>query len=206
MRNRLLARTVFALALLEGALVAASWVASVLLPNGGGMRSLLTGEGARWFIAQFAHGLFAPVPMWIVVWSMAVGCAKSSGIGKTFMRKRRPLLYRERAALCFASAIVVAFVVAMALLALPSQAALRNATGGLLPSPFSEAIVPAAALCVCAASTVYGFTAGHFNSLTGIYSSLIKGMQNGAPLLLLYILLIQIYYSLSFVFCQNPNY
>ncbi len=205
MRNRTIARLAFALSLTECVLVAASWVASILVPDSD-MRSLLTGEGIRWFVAQFTQGLFAPVPLWIIVWSMAVGCASSSGIVRAVVRRHSPLLYRERAALCFATAIVVVFVAAMALLTIPPQAVLLNATGGLFPSPFSSAIVPATALCVCAASVVYGFTAGSLQTLTSIYISLVKGMQKGAPLLLLYILLIQIYYSLTFVFGQNPNY
>ncbi len=205
MRNRTIARLAFALSLTECVLVAASWVASILMPDSD-MRSLLTGEGIRWFVAQFTQGLFAPVPLWIIVWSMAVGCASSSGIVRAVVRRHSPLLYRERAALCFATAIVVVFVATMTLLTLPPQAVLLNATGGLFPSPFSSAIVPATALCVCAASVVYGFTAGSLQTLTSIYISLVKGMQKGAPLLLLYILLIQIYYSLTFVFGQNPNY
>ncbi len=205
MRNRTIARLAFALSLTECVLVAASWVASILMPDSD-MRSLLTGEGIRWFVAQFTQGLFAPVPLWIIVWSMAVGCASSSGIVRAVVRRHSPLLYRERAALCFATAIVVVFVAAMALLTIPPQAVLLNATGGLFPSPFSSAIVPATALCVCAASVVYGFTSGSLQTLTSIYISLVKGMQKGAPLLLLYILLIQIYYSLTFVFGQNPNY
>ncbi len=205
MRNRTIARLAFALSLTECVLVAASWVASILVPDSD-MRSLLTGEGIRWFVAQFTQGLFAPVPLWIIVWSMAVGCASSSGIVRAVVRRHSPLLYRERTALCFATAIVVVFVAAMALLTIPPQAVLLNATGGLFPSPFSSAIVPATALCVCAASVVYGFTSGSLQTLTSIYISLVKGMQKGAPLLLLYILLIQIYYSLTFVFGQNPNY
>ena len=205
MRNRTIAWLAFVLALAEVVLVVASWVANVLLPDSG-VRSLLSGEGIRWFIAQFTHGLLSPVPLWIIVWSMAVGCASNSGIGQAIVRKHRPLLYRERAALCFALTIVIVFVIAMTLLTVPPQAVLLNATGGLVPSPFSLAIVPATALCLCAASVVYGFTAGSLQSLTSIYLSLIRGMQKGAPLLLLYILLIQIYYSLTFVFGQNPNY
>ena len=205
MRSRTLARLVFALALAEVVLVAASWVANVLLPDSG-VRSMLTGEGIRWFIAQFTQGVFSPLPLWIVVWSMAAGCASNSGIGKAIVRRRRPLLYRERAALCFSTAIVIVFVAAMTLLTVSPQAVLLNATGGLFPSPFSSAVVPATALCVCAASVVYGFTAGSMQSLTSVYLSLIKGIEKGAPLLLAYILLIQIYFSLTFVFDQNPNY
>ncbi len=205
MRNRTIARLAFALSLTECVLVAASWVASILLPECG-VRSMLTGEGIRWFIAQFTHGLFSPVPLWIVVWAMAAGCASGSGIVKAITGRHRPLLYRERAALCFSMAIVVVFVATMTLLTLPPQAVLLNATGGLFPSPFSSAIVPATALCVCAASVAYGFTSGSLQTLTAIYVSLVKGMRKGTPLLFLYILLIQIYYSLTFIFCQNPNY
>ncbi len=201
----MLARLVFALALAEVVLVAASWVANVLLPDCG-VRSMLTGEGIRWFIAQFTQGVFAPVPLWIVVWSMALGCASNSGIGRAIVRQRRPLLYRERAALCFSTAIVVVFIAAMTLLTAPPQAVLLNATGGLLPSPFSAAIVPATALCVCAASVAYGLTAGSMQTLTDIYLSLIKGIEKGAPVLLTYILLIQIYYSIRFICGGNTNF
>lgn len=197
MRNRLFARVALLLVLLELALVVGSWALSVLLPSCG-VRSILTGGGVRWFVEQFMNGPCLSVLVWLAAWLMAIGCAARSGIGKVFSRKR-PLLYRERTALGFSAIIIAAFVISVSLLTLSPQAALLNVSGGLFPSPFSTAIVPATALCVCVVSMVYGLTAGRFQTLTDIYLSLIYGMEKGSPLFLFYFLLIQLHYSLLFI-------
>ena len=77
---------------------------------------------------------------------------------------------------------------------------LLSATGGLWPSPFSRALVPSAALGIIVLAVSYGAVTRHFTSLTDVWQSLSDGMATAAPLLVLYVLLIQLYSSLCFVF------
>jgi aminobenzoyl-glutamate transport protein len=80
------------------------------------------------------------------------------------------------------------------------HAVLRSATGDLWPSPFSYSIIPVLSFSLCLFSIVYGIIAGTFQSLSDVYHSLLYGIRWASPLLLFYILFIQFYESLMFVF------
>ena len=48
-------------------------------------------------------------------------------------------------------------------------------------------------------SAVYGYVAGSFSNRSDIYRSVINGIRDGAPILLFYVLIGQLYYSLQFI-------
>ena len=80
------------------------------------------------------------------------------------------------------------------------HAVLLSATGLLWPSPFSAAIVPMLAFGTTLLCAVYGYVAGTYCNMSDVYQSLISGIREGAPFLLFYVLLGQLYYSLQYIF------
>ena len=80
-----------------------------------------------------------------------------------------------------------------------SYAVLLSASGLLWPSPFSASLVPIVAFGVLMAAIIHGVIAGSFQSLADVYGALVYGLRQCAPLLPLYILLVQFLESLRFV-------
>lgn len=205
--NRTTSRVALGLFVLEVALVPLSWLLSAWLP-GSGVRSLLGSEGVRWFLGRYADMLASPLLVWLLLLSMSAGCLRRCGLLpalRSLFRGRvgggvRPLHYRERVALRFALAVAVGFVAVMSVLAFAPHAVLLSATGSLFPSPLSASLIPATAFCVILMSVVYGLVADRYRGITDVCESLAVGIASASPLFLYYILLIQLYYSVAFVF------
>ena len=190
--KKILPHLAFVLAGLQLLLMLVSWLLSAAFPASQ-FRSLLTGEGLRWFMGSYAHLVATPVLTWLLLGAMAYGCMWRSGL------LRRPSNYRERRALMMALFVLAVVVVLMLLLTVVPHAVLLSAVGGLWPSPFSSSLVPVLAFTVTLVSAFYGLVAGRFEDLSDVYLALIQGIRQGAPLLLFYVLLIQIYESLRFM-------
>jgi len=100
----------------------------------------------------------------------------------------------------FLLVILVVYVGVVLLLTVTPQAVLLSATGQLWPSPFSHALVPMIAFGIILLSTAYGILSRRFLSVADVCQSLIQGIVSAAPLLLLYILVMQLVGALRFVF------
>ena len=195
--KRLLAYLVLALALAEVVLVLASWLLSATMA--GNVRSLLSSEGVRWFFGGFTAMLASPWLVWLVLLAIAGGCLWQSGI----VSIRLPLSslhYRQRVALRTALILLVIYVAAILALTLVPHAVLLSATGRLFPSPFSRAFVPIVSFGVLLVSVAYGWASGSFRSIASIVSAMSTGIAAAAPLFILYVVLVQFYESLRFVF------
>ena len=195
--KRLLAYLVLALALAEVVLVLASWLLSATMA--GNVRSLLSSEGVRWFCGGFTTMLASPWLVWLVLLAMAGGCLWQSGI----VSIRLPLSslhYRQRVALRTALILLVIYVAAILALTLVPHAVLLSATGRLFPSPFSRAFVPIVSFGVLLVSVAYGWASGSFRSIASIVSAMSTGIAAAAPLFILYVVFVQFYESLRFVF------
>ena len=195
--KRLLAYIVLALALAEVVLVLASWLLSATMA--GNVRSLLSSEGVRWFFGGFTAMLASPWLAWLVLLAMAGGCLWQSGI----VSIRLPLSslhYRQRVALRTALILLVIYVAAILALTLVPHAVLLSATGRLFPSPFSRAFVPIVSFGVLLVSVAYGWASGSFRSIASIVSAMSTGIAAAAPLFILYVVFVQLYESLRFVF------
>lgn len=203
MKNSLQAYVALALGIMEIVLVPASWVLSVLMPDSG-VRSMLGSEGVRWFLGRFNDMLCSPIVAWLLLLSVAYGCASASGISAIF-RSRNNLMYRQRIARSFVFWLSAGYVVLILALAFMPHALLMSASGTLFPSPFSASLVPVISFGVCIISVVYAIVSGRFRSVIDVYRSLYAGIAASAPLYLYYILLTQLYYSIKFVFGLNPN-
>jgi len=190
-----MAYAVLILAVLEAVLAIGSWVLSVLCPVIG-IRSLLDGEGIRWFFAHFSDMVASPVLAWLVVGSSAVGCAVDSGVVYVL---HRCSLFRERVAVSFALVAVIVYVAFVVVLVASPHAVLLSASGRLYPSPFSMSFVPIVSFGFVLLSVVYGVASGRYLSVVSIFHSVFVGIERAAPLFALYVVVAQLYYSVMFV-------
>lgn len=180
------------LAVGELLLVLGSWILSAALPMSG-IRSMLSGEGIRFFLGHFADLLATPLLVWLLLLAMAYGVVLRSGVisgARSFRSSRARLI-----ALLFAAAYL-AVVLSMALV---PHAVLLSASGTLWPSPFSASLVPLTAFGLAMVAAVYGIVAGTITSLADIYESFVDGLRRAAALLPICILLVLICESLYFI-------
>ena len=169
-----------------------SWLLAAAIPTSG-VRSLLSSEGLRWFLGHFSDVLGTPLLLCLLLLLMAYGCLNGCEI------LQFKSSYRQRRALTITLLLLVVYVGFILLLVMMPHAVLLSATGLLWPSPFSAAVVPLFAFGITLLSAVYGYVAGSYGQMSDVYQSLIDGIRIGAPWLLFYVLLGQIYYSLLFI-------
>ena len=108
--------------------------------------------------------------------------------------------FRDKLALRVASVFLVMYAIVISLLTLMPHAILLSVKGSLFPSAFSRSILPIVCFGVSLFSVVYGMMSGHKKTGEDILDILSYGIRQGAPLIIVYILAIQFYASLRFVF------
>jgi aminobenzoyl-glutamate transport protein len=192
MNKRLIALACVAFGVAELLLVILSWLLSATRLDG--VRSLISSEGIRWFVGEFTYTLASPLLVWLLLALVAMGCLQRSGL----MSRGRG--YRDRVALRVSLSFIIIYVVIICLLTLMPHAILLSVTGSLFPSAFSRALVPIICFGVGVLSISFGMVSGRLHTLTDILDALTFGLQQGAPLIILYIMFFQFYASLLFVF------
>ena len=195
--KRLLTGTVSALLVGELLLVLVSWLLSATLTEN--VHSLLSSEGIRWFVGSLVAMLSTPWLVWLLLSAMAGGCLWQSGLPTILGTRTTALNYRQRIALRMTIALLIIYIAAILLLTAVPHAVLLSATGQLLPSPFSRALVPIAAFGLLLLSATYGWLSGRFTSVAAVVDSLSFGISRAAPLFILYVLAVQFCESLRFV-------
>lgn len=185
-----IALTLFVLQLLT---MLVSWLLSAVFPDSG-IRSLLSGQGLRWFFGHFAQSLARPQLVWLLLLSMGYGVLVRCGV------LRVGSSYRESRARIMTSLLLAVYVGVIALMTAIPHAILLSATGSLWASPFSQALVPLVAFGIIALSSFYGIIAGTFDTLQDVYDALLHGIRQSAALLLFYVLLTELTLSLLFIF------
>ena len=183
--KRLLPHIAAALVAVQLLIIFVSWLSE--------LRSLLSSEGLRWFFGQFNMFLSRPLLVDLLLLSMAWGVLRKSG-----MLSYRSS-YRESRARMMTLFLLAVYIGVLLLLTVIPHAVLLSATGHLWPSPFSRSIVSVVAFTVLSLSAFYGTIAGYFNTIADVYHAVLYGIREGAPLLLFYVLLMQIVESLHFV-------
>jgi aminobenzoyl-glutamate transport protein len=192
MNKRLIALACVAFGVAELLLVILSWLLSATRLEG--VRSLISSEGIRWFVGEFTYTLASPLLVWLLLALVALGCLQRSGL----MSRGRG--YRDRVALRVSLSFMIIYVVIICLLTLMPHAILLSVTGSLFPSAFSRALVPIICFGIGVLSISFGMVSGRLHTLTDILDALTFGLQQGAPLIILYIMFFQFYASLLFVF------
>ena len=189
----------FILLIAELALILLSWILSAAGVEG--VRSLLSGEGVRWFVGDFARMVASPLLTWLLLLLIAIGTFLRSGLSSLWHERRpRIISYRDRTAFRVALVLMVAYIAAILLLSVVPHAVLLSASGALFPSPFSRSIVPFVAFGITLVSIAFGMVSGRMQSLSDVLEALTFGIRRYASLLILYIFSIQLYQSLRFVF------
>ena len=177
-------------------LVILSWLLSATRMEG--VRSLLSSEGIRWFFGSFTDMVASPLLVWLLLGLCAWGAVRNSGILNTLHSSL--FTYRDKVALRVSLVFLVIYVVMIALLTLMPHAILLSATGSLFPSAFSRSLVPIMAFGICLVSVTFGLVSGRLRGLDDILSTLSSGIAQGANIIIIYLLFIQFYESLRFVF------
>ena len=188
----LLSRAGVALLLAELILILISWLLSATMTEG--VRSLLSSEGVRWFFGCFVDVMASPLLVWLVLSLVGLGSLQKSGI---FAMQQS---YRDKVALRVALLFLAIYVAVILLLTVFPHAILLSITGSLFPSAFSRSLVPMVAFGFVLVSVSFGVMSGRITSLSGILDTLSFGISKGAPLFVIYILMMQFYESLCFVF------
>ena len=187
------------LLLSETLLFILSWLLSATRMEG--VRSLLSSEGIRWFFGSWQTFFASPLLVWLLLCLIAWGCLRKSGLIRFFtFSPFHSFTFRDRLALRVSLVFLVIYLIILALLTLTPHAILLSATGHLFPSAFSRSLVPVIAFGVCLVSITFGLVSGRLRGLDDTFSALSYGIAQGAPLIILYLLLIQFYESLCFVF------
>jgi len=180
------------LLLAEVILIFVSWLLSATMTEG--VRSLLSSEGIRWFFGSFVGIMASPLLVWLLLSLIAWGSLQKSGL--LAMQQS----YREKVALRSALLLLILYVAVILLLTVTPNAFLLSITGSLFPSAFSRSLVPIIAFGIVLMSISFGVMSGRINSLPAVLETLSFGISKGAELFVLYILIMQFYESLWFVF------
>lgn len=193
---KMLTYIVVALAVMQVMLVIGSWLASILCPAME-VRSMISGEGARWFLGSYTTFLASAPTSWLVMVGVTWGVMSRSGMKSCLYGRRRK--YRERLALYSSVVVLAVYAVAIALLVAVPHAVLLSADGNLFPSPFSRSIVPVMCFGIFISSAVYGIISGNTPRPADVISAMLSGIASVAPLLVIWLFLSQFVMSLRFV-------
>ena len=179
-------------------LVFLSWGISAVFPDAS-IRSLLSSEGIRWFFGNFTKNLATPMLVWLLLGSIAYGALVESEIVTAISHPQR-LTYREQFAMRVIYVVIFVYIMVLLLLTVVPHAVLLSVTGALFPSSFSDSIVAIVCFGISLVSVIYGVMSGRFANLVEVFNALTIGITYTLPLWLLYILMAELYFSVSFVF------
>lgn len=192
-----MAFTALVLLLAELVLILLSWILFAIGEEE--VRSLLSSEGIRWFVGGFTTMVSSPLLVWLIILLMAFGAFQKSGL-ISLTDASYQMTYRDKIALRVAIVFLLAYIAVILLLTVIPHAILLSATGALFPSPFSRSIVPLTAFGIALVSIIYGIMSGRLRDIKDILDALSFGISKGAPVFVLYILIIQFVRSMLFVF------
>lgn len=204
--------TVLVLVTAQLALILLSWLITAAFPELP-IRSLLSSEGVRWFFGSFTANQLTPLLAWFITAAMAVGACVRSRLWAAFCTQmsgllhrrdstdgRQGLHYRERIGLRLALAEFMVYVVIMLLLTVVPHAILLSVTGELFPSAFSSSLIPSLSFVLIVMSLSYGVASGTVDSVARMHRVLVGGLEAGARIVPAYVIGVQLYMSLLYVF------
>ena len=174
-----------------------SWMIKTIYPDFNG-RSLLSGEGVRWFLGNFTNNVASNILVWIILIGLSWGAIHASHILQVFKRSHT-LSYRERLGFRVVLIEIMIWFIVIVLLSFIPHAAMLSITGQLFPSSFSKSIVPLITFIALFSSITYGLIIGRLRKGNLIIEALSNGIKQIAPYIIIYIILIQLIYSIKFV-------
>ncbi len=194
MRNKIMAYIALALVVAQVLLVLTSWLITAAMPEVFD-HSLLSAEGIRWFFGRFQDNLASPLLVWLLLASIALGALQKSGLSHFDVSE-----YRQRIAMRLVVFELVIFLAIIMALTLVPHAILLNVMGGLYPSSFSMSIVPYICFVVMFVSVSFGVMSGKLKGMESVFGALTVGISRMSPIFVIYVLAMQFYYSLMFLF------
>lgn len=197
MKHKFFAISIFIFIVLQILVILGSWFVTVVFPTLP-VRSMLSSEGIRWFLGQYTSNLASPLLVWLVLAGMTYGALRSSGLSRAIVYFSN-ISYRQRFALKVVAAELIFFAIVLFLMTFLPQAILLSVTGELFPSSFSRSLIPIVCFLLTLFSITYGLINASFSSLTDIFNSLTSGITTISPWLVIYVFVIQLYYSILFV-------
>ena len=212
MRNKL-GYIVLVLLVAQLALILLSWLVTAAFPELP-MRSVLSSEGIRWFFGSFVSNQLSPLLIYFIMAVMAVGaCVRSrlyDALRETLSNTRSSLTtssnhqhkvhYREKVGLRITLVEFIVYVIIMILLTAIPHAILLSVTGQLFPSSFSSSFIPSLSLIIIIMSLTYGVASGTIDSVAKMHKVLVGGLEVGSRLVPSYVVGIQLYMSIRYVF------
>ena len=183
-----------ALVVAQVLLVLTSWLITAAMPEVFD-HSLLSAEGIRWFFGRFQDNLASPLLVWLLLASIALGALQKSGLSHFDVSE-----YRQRIAMRLVVFELVIFLAIIMALTLVPHAILLNVMGGLYPSSFSMSIVPYICFVVMFVSVSFGVMSGKLKGMESVFGALTVGISRMSPIFVIYVLAMQFYYSLMFLF------
>lgn len=193
------------LIVLQLLIVFSSWLITAAFPEVN-INSLLSGRGLRWFAGQFTNNLKNNMLVWLMLFSIDWGVYKTSGLHNILCKLLRrhcsfsELRYRERVGIRLVLFGFLCFIALSIVFTMLPEAPLLSVTGSLFPSSFSSGLVPALSLIVVVSSLSYGIACGKLKTLSEIYNSISSGLMFCSKLFPMYILLVQLFYIIVYVF------
>ena len=192
-RQKVLAYVALALGLAQIGIMLTAWLLTAAWPEDF-TRSFLSAEGVRWFFGKFQTNLASPVLVWLLVCSIAWGAYRQSHIREYDRRE-----YRQRFAMGVTMfELTLAVLVMLALTMLP-HAILLNVMGGLLPSSFSQSIIPYCVFSVTFACCSFALISGRVKGVEGVFRMLTSGIESAAPLFVIYVFATQLICSILYL-------
>ena len=178
-----------------------SWIISTTNPALP-VRSLLGGEGIRWFFGHFMTIIGSYGSAWIILIMIACGAVVESYILPTIRSwmAKAPLSYRQKYALRCSFVALLFFIAVLVGLTCTKEAVLESASGNLFPSSFSKAIVPILAFILTSIAVLFGTLSAQFRNIGDVFHALYVGPQRTAPLFVIYLFACQFLASLSYAF------
>ena len=212
MKNKL-GYIVLMLFIAQLAVILLSWLLTAAFPELP-MHSLLSSEGIRWYFGSFVSNQLSPLLICFIMAVMAGGACVRSRLYAAFRVQMAALChrlagssacryefhYRERIGLRLALVEFIVYVVMMLLLTVVPHAILLSVTGQLFPSSFSSSFIPSLSFIIIIMSLSYGVASGTIDSVSKMHKVLVGGLEVGVRLVPTYVIGIQLYMSVMYVF------
>ncbi len=181
-------------------LVILSWILSAVGVES--VRSLISGEGVRWFLGHYVDIIGTPVLAWLLLLSVSYSSFYGSGLYEVMIYriKGKRLLLRQRLGLRVILITLLILTIIIALLTLTPHAILLSPVGNIFPSSFSHSIIPTIAGLITLMSIIYGLVSGTIQSGHSAFKCLYCKIHTLLPIFLVYIFTAQLFACFNFVF------
>jgi len=174
------------------------------------IHSLLSSEGIRWFFVHFTENLASPVLVWLLLLCIATGAVHGSGLLQVISSylttkgiSKTSINYRQKFALRLVLLELVLFLVVMMLLTAVPHAVLLSVTGHLFSGSFSQILIPSVSFALTIMGISYGTMSGSQKSSVEVMEILSRGIADAAPIYIIYVLGMQLYCSILYVWIIN---